>query len=144
MSENCLYLRKGNIFNVVSFLRWLSHFHGYLSYAIINKWFNLRAGLSFPVATDSSRLGPESQSPRQVQWTSCESSHPGEKEMSSNGSESTYTDRKKVRHFTIPYTHTNWTGVLEILTITSMNLNHTQRLTGFGGEWGNLARVFCL
>lgn len=63
--------------------------------------------------------------------------------MSSNGSESTYTDRKKV-HFTIPYTHTNWTGVLEILMITSMNLNHTQRLTGFGGEWGNLARVFCL
>lgn len=54
--------------------------------------------------------------------------------MSSDGLESIYTDRKKVERFTIPYTHTNWTGVLEILAITSMILNHTQRLTGFGGE----------
>lgn len=34
--------------------------------------------------------------------------------MSTNGSESTYTDRKKVGHFTIPYTHINWTGLSRI------------------------------
>lgn len=39
---------------------------GCLCTAIIYKWFNLRAGLSFPVAMDNSSLGPESQSSRQV------------------------------------------------------------------------------
>lgn len=39
---------------------------GCLRYAISYKWFNLRAGLSFPEAMDSSSLGPESQSSRQV------------------------------------------------------------------------------
>lgn len=39
---------------------------GCLCDAIIYKWFNLRAGLSFPVAMDNSSLGPESQSSGQA------------------------------------------------------------------------------
>lgn len=39
---------------------------GCLCDAIIYKWFNLRAGLSFPVAMDNSSLGAESQSSGQA------------------------------------------------------------------------------
>lgn len=67
---------------------------GCLCYAIIYKWFNLCAGLAFPVAMDNSSLGPESQSSRQVQGTpGWESSW--SKRARTNGSESTYSDRKK-------------------------------------------------
>lgn len=69
---------------------------GCLSHGIISKWFNLRAGLSSPVAAESSSSGLKSQSLGQRQSTpGCESTRPGEKAICTSGSESIYTGRKK-------------------------------------------------
>lgn len=88
---------------------------GCLCYAIIYEWFNLRAGLSFPVAMDDFSLGPESQSSRQVHSApGRESSQLGAKEQVQMAQSQHTVIEKKVGHFAIPYTHTNWTELNRI------------------------------
>lgn len=87
---------------------------GCLCYAIIYEWFNLRAGLSFPVAMDNFSFGPESQSSRQVHSApGRESSHLGAEEQVQMA-QSRHTVIEKNGTFCHPYTHTNWTELNRI------------------------------